>query len=102
MFNESNNVRVAVDKNIKNLPDPSEVNCNKKSLLIFNDIMLGKKQTTAESFFIRGSHNNCSCIYKSQNYHKRPRKTIRTNANVFVLFSQNKKDLQHIYGDCRF
>ena len=24
---------------------------------------------------------------------------IRTNANVFILFSQSKKDLQHIYDD---
>ena len=48
--------------------------------------MLEMKQTTVESFFTRGRQNNCSCIYISQNYHKLPRQTIRTNTNVFVLF----------------
>ena len=61
--------------------------------------MLEKRQTTAESFFTRGRHNNCSSIYISQNYHKLPRQTIRTNANTLILFSQSKKDLQHIYDD---
>ena len=118
MFNDSNNINVTVDEYVKKLPtkckskitvafyenfesipDPSELNCDKRSLFIFDDVMLEKKQNTSESFFTRGRHNNCSCIYISQNYHKLPRQTIRTNANVFVLFSQSKKDLQHIHDD---
>ena len=91
MFNESNNFNVTVDEYIKNLPtkskhkssiafyenvelilDPSELNCNKKSLFIFDDIMLRKKQSTVGRFRTRGRHNNCSCIYMSQNYYKLP------------------------------
>src|ERR1044072_967035 len=47
----------------------------------------------------RGRHNNTSSIYISQNYFKLPRQTIRSNANVFILFSLPKKDIIHIYND---
>ena len=117
-FNQSNHINVSVEEYVdklptkgkpiitvsyyddfESIPDPGQLNCNRKSLFIFDDIMLEKRQTTAESFFTRGRHNTCSSIYTSQNYHKLSRQTIRTNANVFVLFSQSKKDLQHIYDD---
>lgn len=81
------------------IPDPSDINCNMKSLFIFDDIMLEKRQSKVEDFYTRGRHNNCNSIYISQNYYKLPRQTIRTNVNVLILFHQSKKDLQHIYDD---
>lgn len=81
------------------IPDPSEIDCKKKSLFVFDDVMLEKNQSKVEDFYTRGRHNNCSSIYISQNYYKLPRQTIRTNANVLILFSQSTKDLQHIYSD---
>ena len=61
--------------------------------------MTEKNQDPASNFYTRGRHNNCSCIYISQNYHKLPRQTIRTNSNLLILFSIPKKDLRHIYED---
>lgn len=117
-FNESKNIRKSIDKyirelptkgkiiikavfydNFNDIPDPSELNCKHNSLFIFDDVMLEKNQSKVEDFYTRGRHNNCSSIYISQNYYKLPRQTIRTNANILILFSQSKKDLQHIYED---
>ena len=79
------------------IPDPKDFNPKRKSLFIFDDIMTEKNQDPASNFYTRGRHNNCSCIYISQNYHKLPRQTIRTNSNFLILFSIPKKDLRHIY-----
>ena len=74
------------------IPDPRDFNLKKrKSLFIFDDIMTEKNQDPASNFYTRGRHNNCSCIYISQNYHKLPRQTIRTNSNFLILFSIPKK-----------
>ena len=81
------------------IPDPRDFNPKRKSLFIFDDIMTEKNQDPASNFYTRGRHNNCSCIYISQNYHKLPRQTIRTNSNLLILFSIPKKDLRHIYED---
>ena len=61
--------------------------------------MTEKNQDAAANFYTRGRHNNSSCIYISQKYHKLPRQTIRTNSNFLILFNIPKKDLQHIYQD---
>ena len=73
------------------IPDPKDFNPKRKSLFIFDDIMTEKNQDPASNFYTRGRHNNCSCIYISQNYHKLPRQTIRTNSNLLILFSIPKK-----------
>lgn len=81
------------------IPDPRDVNPKRKSLFVFDDIMTEKNQIPASNYYTRGRHNSCSCIYISQNYHKLPRQTIRTNSNFLILFSIPQKDLKHIYDD---
>ena len=81
------------------IPDPKDVNKKNKNLFVFDDIMTNSNQSKAEDFYTRGRHNNISSIYISQNYHKLPRQTIRSNANVLILFSLPKNDLSHIFND---
>lgn len=81
------------------IPDPKDVNKKKKNLFVFDDIMTDSNQSKAEDFYTRGRHNNTSSIYISQNFHKLSRQTIRSNANVLILFSLPEKDLRHIYND---
>ena len=81
------------------IPDPKDINEEKKNLFIFDDIMTDSKQSKAEDYYTRGRHNNTSSIYISQNYFKLPRQTIRSNANILILFSLPEKDLRHIYDD---
>ena len=45
-------INVAFYENFELIPDSSELNCNKKLSFILDDIMLEKKQTTAENFFL--------------------------------------------------
>ena len=72
--------------------NPKDINKNKKNLFIFDDIMTDSKQSKAEDYYTRGRHNNTSSIYISQNYFKLPRQTIRSNANLLILFKLSKKN----------
>ena len=78
--------------------DPSAYDTSRKNLLIFDDIMLGS-QNKAEAFFTRGRHNNIDVIYIAQSYFRLPRQTVRENANFFIFFRQDNKNLSHIYQD---
>lgn len=78
--------------------DPSAYDTSRKNLLIFDDIMLGS-QNKAEAFFTRGRHNNIDVIYIAQSYFRLPRQTVRENANFFIFFKQDNKNLSHIYQD---
>lgn len=74
------------------IPDPNTLDPNSKNLLILDDCFLGK-QSKAEAFYTRGRHNNCDTIYISQNYFRLPRQTIRENANFFMIFQQDIKNV---------
>jgi len=80
------------------VPDPKEISPEHKSLMIYDDLRL-QKQNKCETYYVRGRHSNCDCLYLSQNYFKLPRQTIRENANFFCLFPQDQKNIDHIFND---
>jgi hypothetical protein len=80
------------------VPDPRDLNSQKKNLMIFDDLQL-EKQNKCESYYIRGRHSNVDCFYLAQNYFKLPRQTIRENANFIYLFPQDLKNVKHIHND---
>src|ERR1043165_6346884 len=80
------------------VPDPKDLNREKKNLMIFDDLQL-EKQNKCETYYIRGRHGNVDCFYLAQNYFKLPRQTIRENANFICLFPQDLKNINHIYHD---
>ena len=80
------------------IPDPAEHDPTQKNLLILDDIMLGP-QNKAEAYYTRGRHNNFDVFYITQSYFRLPRQTVRENANFFIFFLQDKKNLVHIYND---
>ena len=82
----------------EDLPDPRELSSEKKNLKVFGDLLL-EKQNTCESYYARGRHSNVDCFYFAQNYFKLPRQTVRENANFNCLFSQELKNLNHIFDD---
>jgi len=77
------------------VPDLKEISPEHKNLMIFDDLLLQKKNK-CEAYYVRERHLNCDCLYLSQNYFKLPRQTIRENANFFCLFPQDKKNIDHI------
>ena len=84
--------------NVSEIPDPSEIDPRKKNVLVLDDIMLGP-QNKAEAYYTRGRHNNVDVFYIAQSYFRLPRQTVRENANLFILFKQDMKNLSHIYND---
>jgi len=78
--------------------DPKELSPDQKNLMIFDNLLL-QKQNKCEAYYVRGRHSNSDCLYLSQNYFKLPRKTIRENANLFCLFPQDQKNIDHIFND---
>ena len=80
------------------VPDPSELNSEKKNLMVFDDLLL-EKQNTCQPYYVRGRHNDVDCFYLGQNYFKVSRQTIRENANFLCLFPQDLKNHNHIFDD---
>ena len=85
-------------ENCAAIPDPAELNAEDKNLLILDDCFLGP-QNKAEAYYTRGRQNNCDTFYISQSYFRLPRHSVRENSNFIILFSQDAKNLQHIYAD---
>ena len=68
----------------EHVPDPRELSSEKKNLMVFDDLLL-EKQSTCESYYVKGRHSNVDCFYLAQNCFKLPRQTIRENANLICL-----------------
>ena len=66
--------------------------------IVFDD-MLDSNQKLIDPFFTRGRHNLCDFYYLSQSYFEVPKRTIRNNSNIIILFQQTLKDIEHIYRD---
>ena len=95
---KNNDMNASFFTDCEQIPDPSELDSEKKNLLILDDCYLGK-QNKAEAYYSRGRHNNCDTIFLSQNYFRLPRQTIRENCNFLILFKQDIKNINHIYAD---
>ena len=96
---EKGNISCEFYENPTDIMDPKEFNKNDKNLIIFDDIMTDKNQSTPGAFFTRSRHNNIDCIYISQNYYHLPRQTIRANSNFLILFNLDPIDTDHLYRD---
>ena len=71
----------------------------KNCCVVFDD-MLDSNQKLIDPFFTRGRHNFLSqSYYLSQSYFEVPKRTIRNNSNLKILFQQTLKDVEHIYRD---
>ena len=66
--------------------------------VVFDD-MLDSNQKLIDPFFSRGRHKLCDVYYLSQSYFEVPKRTIRNNSNIIILFQQTLKDVEHIYRD---
>ena len=88
-------IQVLLTKNVNDL-DLSNIDKKRKNLVIFDDCVAQKNQTIQQEFFTKGRHQNCHCIYQSQSFYGMDSMFIRKNANCFILFELNDKDLSQI------
>ena len=82
----------------EDVPDPRELSSEKKNLMVFDDLLL-EKQNTCESQYVRERHSNVDCFYLASNNFKLPRQATRENVNFICLFSQDLRNLNHIFDD---
>ena len=76
--------------------DPSELDKNKTHIIVFDDVM-GQDQKVMTDYFTRGRHNNVNVFYLCQSLHQLKKHGIRQNANIFILFHQDKKTVKYFY-----
>lgn len=70
-----------------------------QSLIIFDDLVLKKKQEDISEFFIRGRKKDLSMMYLSQDYYGIP-KVVRSQCNYIILKKiQSANDLNLILRD---
>ena len=66
--------------------------------VVFDD-MLDSNQKLIDPFFTRGRHKSCDVYYLCQSYFDAPKKTVRNNSKIIILFQQTLKDVEHIHRD---
>ena len=68
------------------------------SFVIFDD-MLDYNQYAMDPFFTRGSYEDIIIYYFSQSYFGPPKRTIRNNSNIILLYQQFLEDVENFYRD---
>ena len=63
------------------------------------EAMLDSNQKLIDPFFTRGRHKLCDVYSSCQSYFDAPKKTVRNNSNIIILFQQTLKDVEHIHRD---
>ena len=85
---------VSVDEDLEDKSIQDFQNC----CVVFDD-MLDTSQKLIDPFFARRRNNDLDVYYLSQSYFDSPKRTIRNNSNIIILFQQTLKDVEHIYRD---
>ena len=83
---------VSVEENVGDLEE------DRGCCVVFDD-MLDSNQKLIDPFFTRGRHKSCDVYYLCQSYFDAPKKTVRNNSNIIILFQQTLKDVEHIHRD---
>ena len=76
---------ISVDEDLEDRTIQDFQNC----CVVFDD-MLDTSQKLIDPFFTRGRHNDLDVYYLSQSYFDLPKRTIRNNSNIIILFHFNK------------
>ncbi|ESO86236.1 hypothetical protein LOTGIDRAFT_146105 [Lottia gigantea] len=88
-------IKVFLAKNVNDL-DLSQIDSERKNLMLFDDCVAQRNQAVQQEFFTKGRHHNCHCIYQTQSFYGMDSMFIRKNADCFLLFELNDKDLSQI------
>ena len=95
------NKRISIQliDDIGNMQDPSKLDKTKKHCIVFDDCVNNRDQSIQKNYFTRGRHNNCSVFYLTQSMYSLDGGVIRKNANIFMLFEINSRNLSDLLKD---
>lgn len=71
----------------------------KNSIMIFDDVIVDRKQDNVKNFFCLGRHRNIDCFFLTQTYSRVSKHLVRDNCNLFILFRMDSLNLKHVYDD---
>jgi hypothetical protein len=81
-------------EDIKDLPNPDDLNPNIQNLIIIDDMILEKNLKPVEELYVRSRNKNCSVMFLSQSFHAIP-KIIRLQSGYVMLRNiESKKDFK--------
>lgn len=83
----------------EDIPNPTELDSNLRNLIIFDDIMMDKKQTVPELYHTQSRSMNCDCIYLAQNFTKLPLHSIRSNTNFLIFFKSGNNLVRQLHRE---
>lgn len=75
-------------------PEDAESN----SVMIFDDVSC-ERQNKIKDYFTRGRHKSIDCFLLGQTYTDIPKRGIRDNANMVILFRQDERNMRYVYND---
>ena len=87
-----------LDFEIENDFENKSINDFTNCCVVFDD-MLDSNQKLIDPFFTRGRHSDIDVYYLAQSYFDLPKRTIRNNSNIVILFKQTLKDVENLYRD---
>jgi type IV secretory pathway VirB4 component len=73
---------------IDNAPELDTLNKEEQTLIVMDDLVLERNQSTLSNYFIRARKLNCSLIYITQSYYAVP-KMIRQNLTYLIIKKLN-------------
>ena len=97
--NKNKHITIQLIDDSGNMQDPSKLNKTKKHCVVFDDCVNDRNQAVQRNYFTRGRHNNCSVFYLTQSMYSLDGSVIRKNANIFMLFEINQRNLSDLLRD---
>jgi hypothetical protein len=94
---EPSDIECEFHDNPSQIPDPKDLDRTIRNLMVLDDVMTERKQTSAENYYTRSRSANCDCIYLSQNFTILPLYTIRSNSNFMIFFKSSPFVVEQLF-----
>ena len=84
--------------NVKDMPSVESIDTSKRTIVLFDDIMLTPKQSDIIDYFIFGRNKNCTLLFAAQKFYK-VNNLIRENCNVYIFYKMSNRNISTINND---
>ena len=92
-------ITALITDDMGSLSNPSKLPKDKKNVVIFDDCVNERDQSIQKTYYTRARHHNCACFYLTQSFYGLDGTYIRKNANIFILFELNNRNLSELLRD---